>query len=158
MPKTTLADGSPVTADYAEINPSTGMQKDYLVLGKEEREKGYVRPVRRSYIHVGPPPPRYPLRDLTELEKKTYEGCGYVKFEEYPESKSPVVGRFWTQAQLDNKGCGYLTTMAQSIAETYARDPKFYGATYCVSCKTHLPVGEYGEFVWADAQSERVGT
>jgi hypothetical protein len=25
--------------------------------------------------------------------------------------------------------CGTLTTMAERLAETYARDPKFYGAT-----------------------------
>lgn len=50
-PKTTLADGSPVTPDHREINPATGMQKDYVVLSAEERAKGFVRPVRRSYIH-----------------------------------------------------------------------------------------------------------
>jgi hypothetical protein len=44
--------------------------------------------------------------------------------------------------------CGTVTTMGRSIAETYARDPKFYGATYCVKCQKHLPVGEQGEFVW----------
>lgn len=51
MEKTTLTDGSPVTADHREINPATGMQKGYVVLADEERAKGFVRPVRRSYVH-----------------------------------------------------------------------------------------------------------
>jgi hypothetical protein len=29
-----------------------GMQEAYLVLSDEERDKGFVRPVRRSYIHL----------------------------------------------------------------------------------------------------------
>lgn len=79
--------------------------KKYLVLSEEERAKGFVRPVRRTYVH----------------EK-----------------------------------CGVATTMSQSIAETYARDPHFYGGTYCVGCRMHLPVGEHGEFVWDDGT--KVGT
>ncbi len=43
--------------------------------------------------------------------------------------------------------CGVETRMSWKIAETYARDPKFYGSTYCVRCRKHLPVGE---FVWVD--------
>jgi hypothetical protein len=53
--------------------------------------------------------------------------------------------------------CGTNTTMGKSIAETYARDPKFYGATYCCHCRMHRPVGENGEFVWAGT-SIKVGT
>lgn len=77
--------------------------KAYLVLSDEEKAKGFVRPVRKSYIH--------------------------------------------TQ-------CGTVTTMALGIAETYARDPKFYGSTYCCSCRRHLPVGE---FKW-DGTDEIVGS
>lgn len=33
------------------IEPSTGMQKNYLVLSEEERAKGFIRPVRTTYIH-----------------------------------------------------------------------------------------------------------
>lgn len=86
----------------------------YLVLSDEERSKGFVRPVRRTYVH-------------------TYMLDG---------SKVPVV--------LTNQrtgGCGAATTMSLAIAETYARDPKFYGATYCVGCRMHLPVSE---FHWDD--------
>lgn len=82
-----------------------GMQKNYLVLSAEERAKGFVHPVRRTYIH-------------TE--------------------------------------CGTSTTMSQAIAETYARNPAFYGGTYCAHCKAHFPVGEDGEFTWEDGS--KVGT
>ena len=51
MNRTTLTDGSPVTPDHREIDPATGMQKGYVVLSAEERAKGFVRPVRRAYVH-----------------------------------------------------------------------------------------------------------
>jgi hypothetical protein len=52
--------------------------------------------------------------------------------------------------------CGAVTTMGRAIAETYARQPHFYGSTYCVSCRMHRPVGEHGEFEWLDGA--KVGT
>lgn len=137
-----------------------GMQKSYLVLSDEERAKGFVRPVRQSYQHVGIPGPRFPLVDLDPDEAERYAGYGYVKFEPYPEGfKAGTTGRFWKQDQLDKigKGCGTVTTMGRAIAETYARQPGFYGGTFCVGCKVHLPVGVDGEFVW-DGTNERVGT
>lgn len=82
-----------------------GQQRDYIVLSAQERAQGFVRPVRRSYVH----------------EK-----------------------------------CGGVTVMGQPIAETYARNPSFYGATFCVHCRNHFPVGPDGEFVWEDGT--KVGT
>jgi hypothetical protein len=67
----------------------------YLVLSEEERAKGFVRPLRRAYKHVGKPP-KYPLRDLTDEEKERYAQWDYVKYEAYSEDESPVLGRFWT--------------------------------------------------------------
>jgi hypothetical protein len=52
--------------------------------------------------------------------------------------------------------CGQDTRMDGTIAETYARNPHFYGATYCVHCHGHYPVGKNGEFVWAGT-TEKVG-
>ncbi len=46
--------------------------------------------------------------------------------------------------------CGMITTMGIALAETYARQPSFYGATYCARCQTHYPVGATGEFVWVE--------
>lgn len=129
----------------------------YLVLPESERAKGYVRPLRHSYVHVGRPAPRFPLRDLTAEEIERH-GSQYVKYEEYPESEHPALGRFWTAADLDAiRGCGAVTSMGHALAETYARKPSFYGATYCVGCMRHRPVGADGDFVW-DGTSERVGT
>ena len=77
----------------------------YLVLSEEEREKGFVRRYRDTYVHVGNKPKR-PLRELTEEERTRYGSFHYVAFESYSESESPVTGRFWTQADLDHKACG----------------------------------------------------
>lgn len=52
---------------------------------------------------------------------------------------------------------GFETRMGTALAETYARDPHFYGATYCVHCKGHFRVGKDGEFTWAGT-NEKVGT
>jgi hypothetical protein len=54
--------------------------------------------------------------------------------------------------------CGVVTRMGEAIAETYAREPKFYSGTFCVSCRAHYPVGEDGEFVWDDGSGQKVGT
>lgn len=43
--------------------------------------------------------------------------------------------------------CGTTTTMGRVIAETYARDPWFYGGTYCVTCAKHR---QLKEFTWLD--------
>lgn len=129
----------------------------YLVLSEAERAKGFTRPYRNAYTHVGPPGPQYETRDLADDETDRYSRYGYVKYEPYPLSHARGgLGRYWTQDQLDKvgKGCGVSTRMGQALSETYARDPTFYGATYCVGCEKHLPVEE---FVW-DADGERVGS
>ena len=87
-----------------------GMQDKYLILSEEERSKGFVRPVRRTYMHLT---------------------------------------------------CNTPTTMGQELAETYARQPDFYGATFCVFCGNHFPVGENGEFRWVESNGlpgTKVGT
>lgn len=82
-----------------------GQQACYLVLSDEERAKGFIRPVRQSYVH---------------------------------------------------QKCGCQTTMGLAIAETYARDPKFYGGTFCTCCGQHFPliIHENGvdtpQFLWGD--------
>jgi hypothetical protein len=96
----------PEEARNSGIDPTTGMQRTYVVLSEEERAKGFVRPVRRSYKHLT---------------------------------------------------CGTVTTMGVELAETYARDPQFYGGTFCAGCRNHYPVGPNGEFVW-NGTEEKVGT
>ena len=84
----------------SQIRPD-GQQEKYLVLSDEERAKGFIRPVRRTYIHVA---------------------------------------------------CNMHTTMGQAIAETYARDPKFYTGTFCCHCGKHFPLkkDDVPQFVWLD--------
>jgi len=106
-PKKTLTGGREIYPEHREIVPETGQQRDYVVLSEEERQKGFVRPVRYSYKHLK---------------------------------------------------CGSVTKMSQEIAETYARQPDFYGGTFCANCRAHFPVGEHGEFVWLDNPNEKVGT
>lgn len=50
--------------------------------------------------------------------------------------------------------CGVVTVMGLQLAETYARDPKFYSGTYCVGCRDHFPVDQ---FFW-DGTNEKVGS
>jgi hypothetical protein len=52
MPKIELTDGSPVPEDRSHTaDRGDGQQKDYVVLTAEERAKGFIRPVRRTYVH-----------------------------------------------------------------------------------------------------------
>lgn len=140
------------------IDPRTGMQREYLVLSEAERARGFIRPVRQVYVHVGNGGPKHPTRSLTDEERERYEGEGYALFEIYPESAAPASGRYWTNADLAAATrCGTKTTMGLAIAETYARNPSFYGGTFCMNCREHFPVGKDGEFVW-DGTDERVGT
>jgi hypothetical protein len=99
-----LVSGEPVPADgnHTELK-SNGQQRDYVVLSPEERAKGFVKPVRRSYIHA------------------------------YPSE---------TDRQI---GCGVETTMGMALAETYARNPRFYTGTFCVHCRAHFPLNQ---FIW----------
>ena len=51
-PRTTLTDGSPVPADGSHTKlKENGQQEGYVVLSDAERAKGFVRPVRRTYVH-----------------------------------------------------------------------------------------------------------
>jgi hypothetical protein len=100
-----LTSGESVPEDdsHKEIEQSTGMQRSYVVLTPEERAKGFVKPLRHSYIHAYP----------SETDRKV--------------------------------GCGVETRMGAAIAETYARNPRFYNGTFCVGCKSHFPLNE---FIW----------
>lgn len=51
-PRRTLSDGTQIYPQHREIMPETGQQRGYVVLAEEERAKGFVRPVRRTYRHL----------------------------------------------------------------------------------------------------------
>lgn len=149
-----------------KVTEPSGMQKKYLVLSEEERAKGFVRPVRQVYKHVGKMP-RYKgvHRMLDKPEKAEYQDKMYVAIMTVltKENGSFLGGAYVDQKELDAwesgsliGGCQHETRMGLALSETYARDPKFYGATFCSYCGDHYPVGEYGEFIWLDG--ERVGS
>ena len=46
--------GEPVAKVRAEQTNETGQHAGYIVLCEEERQKGFVRPYRDAYRHVGP--------------------------------------------------------------------------------------------------------
>jgi len=89
-----LTSGRPVPEDrsHTEIDPSTGMQRAYIVLSLEERAKGFVKPVRDIYVH---------------------------------------------------QKCGVRTVMGIALAQTHARNPRFYSGTFCVGCREHFPLNEF---------------
>jgi hypothetical protein len=118
-PKMCTTSGRPVETVRAEQTDPVGQHKDYIVLCPDERAKGFVRPYRDKYIHVG---------------------VGGHEID--PENPSKH-GR-------KDGACGALTQMGRALSETYARDPKFYGSTFCVGCNRHLPVAE---FVWEDGET-----
>lgn len=51
-PRRTLTDGTQIYPGHREINPATGQQRGYVVLSEDERAKGFIRPVRRTYEHL----------------------------------------------------------------------------------------------------------
>jgi hypothetical protein len=149
--------GEPVDVVRSNQTEKTGQHKSYIVLCPDERAKGFVRPYRDSYKHVGIRP-TYPTVKLTTEQHERYDQFGYTVFEAYPEGSpesngGSSTGRYWTKADLES-GCGSVTTMGRALSETYARQPSFYGATFCVRCNKHLPVAE---FVWT-ADNQRVGS
>lgn len=144
----------------------TGQHEVYLVLSEEERAKGFVRPYRNSYRHIGRDVVSHWKaihRMLDEVEKGKFTGKEYVAVMTIltNEDGSFKGGSYVTQEELtaweQNKkvgGCNTVTTMGRALSETYARDPNFYGATFCVHCNRHLPVDE---FVW-EGTNEKVGS
>ena len=92
--------------------------------------------------------------DHRDVNPETGMQKGYVVLSEAERAKGFVrpVRRSYTHLK-----CGSSTTMGQSLAETYARDPQFYSGTFCASCRSHFPVGPEGEFVWTGTR-EKVGS
>ncbi len=92
--------------------------------------------------------------DHREINPATGQQKAYVVLSEDERAKGfvrPVRNAYLHQA------CGGVTTMGDSLAETYARDPSFYSGTFCSHCRAHFPVGEDGQFLWVGTL-ERVGT
>lgn len=89
--------------------------------------------------------------DHREIVPETGMQKGYVVLSAEERAKGFVrpVRREYTHLK-----CKDNTVMGLSLAETYARDPKFYDGTFCVSCRAHFPLDQ---FVWAGTD-EQVGS
>jgi hypothetical protein len=113
--------------------------------------------VQRTYVHVGKPI-AINFRDLTTEEKILYGEYDYYKFEEFGPEKHPRTGSLWKKDKFDKVhfGCGRETSIDIQTAVNFATNPKFYRSARCSYCDNHFPVGEDGQFVWADTK-HRVG-
>jgi hypothetical protein len=89
--------------------------------------------------------------DHREINPETGQQKAYVVL--CPEERAKGYIRPYRHSYKHLK-CGCVTRMGQAIAETYARDPEFYSATFCVECRDHFPLDE---FVWLGTD-EVVGT
>lgn len=144
MSERILTTGEPVPDDNSHMElRADGQQKGYVALNDAERAKGFVKPVRCAYRHAGPAPLPEGLRDLTPDEVENYGHC-FAKFQPYPIGHHSR-GKFWTQSEIDRAGkiCGAVTSMNRILAETYARNPRFYSGTFCVGCAQHFPLNEF---------------
>lgn len=45
--------------------------------------------------------------------------------------------------EYTHDACQTRTFMPVACAETFARDPGFYSATWCCHCRQHLPVSQF---------------
>lgn len=116
-----------------------------------------MRPVRRSYVHAGLGPvcgkaATHPPIGL--------EGTPHRWVCSDPLGHEGECSHWWMEETVARtRGCNVTTSMPQAIAETYAREPAYYGTTHCAHCKLYLPVGH---FVWCDPDgtrtTQRVGT
>lgn len=145
---------APEDARASQTN-ETGQHASYVVLCDAERAKGFVRPYRDAYEHVGRKVERCEAtRTDGDYENprqcnRRFQHEGDHQFDALMLLSGPI--HF---LPLREGGCGSVTTMGRALSETYARDPKFYGATFCCSCNRHLPVAE---FVWTNDR-EQVGS
>lgn len=156
---TQLTDGSPVPADrsHTVIDPATGMQRGYVVLSPEERARGFVKPVRTGYVHAGR---RVCGATLRPYESELYGPGAKIICTALPDHAGEHGGEglesVATRVEVTRvnhvrryKGCGGATVMKRDLAETYARDPRFYSGTFCATCRHHFPLGE---FEWQDGE------
>jgi hypothetical protein len=118
-PKTCTTSGRPVDVVRAEQTETTGQHKDYIVLCPDERAKGFVRPYRDKYLHVGRTTSHWKEIDrmLTDEEKREYSNKDYVAV--MTQMVGDVkAGTYVTQRELDAwkagervGGCGVETKM-----------------------------------------------
>lgn len=115
-------------------------------------------PVNRDAVQLTDGSPVPEDRSHT-AQRPDGQQAGYIVLS--PEERAKGFVRPYRDA-YKHSVCGKITTMARSIAETYARDPYFYSGTFCTTCRGHFPVGpDDGEFTWYEMdgrEGPKVGT
>lgn len=150
-PALCTTNGKPVADVRANQKNETGQHDGYIVLCPDERAKGFVRPYRDAYKHVGHLIARCQITQTGEDHERPRQcirRTGHEDNHEFTELmlvNGPIQFILLGPLSPREGGCGTVTTMGRALSETYARDPSFYGATFCVTCNRHLPVAE---FVW----------
>lgn len=151
--------GAPVADVRANQKNETGQHDGYIVLCPEERAKGFVRPYRDRYEHVG----RSICGKLIASAGENILGGSRFICDEPHGHEGQCVGSHRVVSQPEHAdierthrigGCNGVTTMGRALSETYARDPSFYGATFCCGCNRHMPIAE---FIWT-ADGQQVGS
>lgn len=122
-----------------------GQREAYLILPQHEIDKGFIRPVFGSYVHVGRAKElcgegdQYAQGYLCALDKDHSGEC--VKTTYFKDVN--IIRGLGVYNKLNE--CDHITQVTKPIAETLARDPKFYKELFCAHCKEHKNVNE---FVW----------
>jgi hypothetical protein len=106
----------------------------------EARKAAEAIPVDRDCRELTDGSPVTP--DHREIDPITGQQKGYVVLCEAERKKGFVRP---VRRSYEHKVCGAVTTMGLALAETYARDPKFYSGTFCATCRKHFPLDQ---FVW----------
>lgn len=94
-----------------------------------------------------PPDPTYAeINNAPQSVKDNGQHADYYVL--CPEERAKGFVRPVRQEYVHDK-CHTKTHMGLALSETYARDPSFYGATFCCGCGSHFPVAE---FKWMDGE------
>lgn len=137
-------------AQYLSHLLATKASEDVNNLHRKEEEARHkvaeAIPVDRSSQTLADGSPVTP--DHREL-KSNGQQKGYVVLSDAERAKGFVrpVRRTYRHTK-----CGGETSMGRALAETYARDPKFYSGTFCCTCGAHfdLVIDGAPQFTWVD--------
>lgn len=115
-------------------------------------------PTTTTWTAVPPGPPGIPVKpgeslpsEYREIDPATGMQKGYAVLSAEERAKGFVrpVREVYT-----HRVCGADTRMSRDIAETFARNPGFYGRAFCIQCRKHFPLDQ---FVWLGT-TEAVGS
>ena len=112
-------------------------------LGIERRKGGDGRPpmgIERRKRNVCTTSGELPEKVRAEQTEPTGQHKAYLVLCDAERAKGFVKP---VRNSYRHKTCGTETRMGRKLAETYARDPYFYGATFCCGCNVHRALAEF---------------